>query len=134
MRPLLFAVVLGLMTPAAPLATASAAPDDQANANCFTSTQWHGWSASHDGDVLYLRVGLNDVYRLDLTPGTHLHRYGDEFLVNRARGSTWVCHPVDLDLTLNDQHGGIVRPIIATSLRKLTPQEVEALPPRERPS
>lgn len=130
MRPLLFAAVLALMAPAA-LATAA---DQASNDTCFTTTQWHGWSAPGDGDMLYLRVGLNDVYRADLTPGSHVHRYGDQFLVNRARGSTWVCHPVDLDLTLNDPHGGVVQPIIVTGLRKLTPAEVEAIPAHDRPS
>lgn len=130
MRPLLFAVLFGLLAPAA----ASAAPDGSAYQNCFASTQWRGWSASHDGDALYLRVGMNDVYEVGLTPGTHLRRFGDEFLVNQIRGSTQICSPIDLDLTLNDPHGGIVRALVATSLRKLTPAEVEALPHHDRPS
>lgn len=130
MRPLLFAVLLGLMAPAA----ASAAPDSRANQNCFASTQWRGWSAPGNSNVLLLRVGINDVYRVELTPGTRVYRAGDRFLVNQSRGSTWVCAPIDLDLTLNDPHGGIVQPLIATGLRRLTPAEVEAIPPHDRPS
>ncbi|HVV33415.1 MAG TPA: hypothetical protein VHC73_09330 [Vitreimonas sp.] len=130
MRPLLFAVLFGLLAPAAAHADANMA----ANRDCFSSTQWRGWSAPGDGDTLYLRVGLNDVYAVGLTPGTHLHRFGDQFLVNQIRGSTQICSPIDLDLTLNDPHGGIVRALVATSLRKLTPAEVEAIAPHDRPS
>ena len=127
MRPLLFAIVLGLMAPAA-----NAAPDSRPN-DCFALSQWRGWSAPGDGDVLYLRVGINDVYRVELTPGTHVHRYGDRFLVNQARGSDWVCHPIDLNLTLNDPYG-FHQPVIAQSLHKLTPAEVEAIPAHDRPN
>ena len=130
MRPLLFAVLIGLMAPA----VASAEPaSPSAYRDCFATTQWRGWSTSHDGDALYLRVGLNDVYRVGLTRGTHVHRYGDRFLVNQSRGSTWICSPVDLDLSLNDPHG-FREPLIATSLSKLTAAEIEALPRHERPS
>lgn len=129
MRSLLFAAVLGLMAPV----VASAAPDTQANRDCFTTTQWRGWSAPGSTNVLLLRVGINDVYRVELTPGTRVHKFSDRFLVNEARGSTWVCHPVDLDLSLNDPQG-FRPPLIATSLRHLTPQEVEAIPPHDRPS
>ena len=130
MRPLIFAAALFALTASA---TAVAQDAAQTNRDCFASTQWRGWSAPGDGDALYLAVGMNDVYRIDLTPGSHVHRQGDQFLVNRNSGSGWVCSAVDLNLTLNDPYGGVVRPIVARSIRKLTPSEVEALPTADRP-
>jgi hypothetical protein len=115
------------------VATAAGAAPDQARGNaCFASNTWQGWSAPGNGDVLYLRVGLRDIYRVELTPGTHVRRDGDRFLVNRVRGSNWICSPLDLDLTLSDHHG-FQEPLIARSLRKLTPAEVAAIPRKDLP-
>ena len=103
-----------------------------AGKSCFLSRDWRGWSAPGDGDVLLFRVGLNDIYRVELTPGSHVRKMGDRFLVVKMRGSSWVCSPLDLDLSLSDTHG-FREPLIARSLRKLTPQEVAAIPKKEMP-
>ena len=83
--------------------------------------------------MLYLRVGPRDIYRVDLTPGSHVQKFGDRFLVNRVRGSDWICSPLDLELTLSD-HNGYREPLIARSLRKLTAAEVAAIPRKDLPS
>jgi hypothetical protein len=114
------------------LATAAGAEPRSKSDPCFLSSAWRGWSAPGDGDVLYLRVHLHDIYRVDLTPGAHVRRYPDYFLVNRVRGSDWICSPLDLDLTLSD-HAGFQQPLIARSLRKLTPEEVAAIPRKDLP-
>ena len=114
------------------LTAAGAAPDRSAARTCFASNDWKGWSAPGDGDFLYLRVGLNDIFRVDLTPGTHARKDADRFLVNKVRGSNWICSPLDLDLTLSD-HNGFQEPLIARSLRKLTPAEVAAIPRKDLP-
>lgn len=111
---------------------ATAAPDRKAASACFASRDWQGWSAPGDGDFLYLRVGVRDIYRVDLTPGSHVHRDADRFLVNRVRGPDWICSPLDLDLTLSDRHG-FREPLIARALRKLTPAEVAAIPRKDLP-
>jgi hypothetical protein len=130
MRPFLFALMLGLMAPAA----ASAAPEPQGHAynSCFASNQWTGWSAPGNGDVLLLKVGLHDVYRVELSEGTRVYRDADRFLVNRLHGSNWICSPLDLNLTLSDRHG-FEEPLIARSLRRLSPEEISRIPPRDRP-
>jgi hypothetical protein len=115
-------------------AGAARAADEQTPARaCFASNTWQGWSAPGDSNVLYLRVGMHDIYRVELTAGTHVHRYADRFLVNRVRGSNWICSPLDLDLTLAD-HNGYREPLIARSLRKLTPAEVAAIPRKDLPA
>jgi hypothetical protein len=114
---------------ATPGAPAPAAPAK----SCFARTQWYGWTASPEGDALFLRIGINDVYRVDLTPGTRARKWADSFLVDRAFGaSAWVCSALDLNLEIAD-HAGSRQPLIAVALRKLTPAEVAAIPPRYRP-
>jgi hypothetical protein len=114
-----------------PAPVTAAAPDKPRN-DCFLTGSWQGWSAPGDGDVLYLRITMHDIYRVDLTPGSHVHRSPDRFLVNRVRGSNWICSAPDLDLTLSDAHG-IRQPLIARSLRKLTPEEIAAIPRKDLP-
>ena len=121
---------LGLLALAAPAARATDSPS--ANRTCFLSNDWHGWTAPADGDVLYLRVRINDVWRLDLTPGSHVRKYPDEFLVNRIRGSSWICSPLDLDLALAD-HNGMRKGVIVRAMRKLTPEEIAAIPKKDLP-
>lgn len=128
MRLLIAAVALSL-TAAAPV---SAEPAQAPSRDCFVTGNWHGWSAPGEGDVLYLRVGVRDYYRVDLTPGTHVRRSYDRFLVNNVRGSSWICSALDLNLTLADNYG-FRQPIIARELRKLTPEEVEAMPEGDLP-
>ncbi len=122
------AVVLAFLLPA----TASAAKTPDPARDCFISSAWRGWSAPRGADALYLRVHTNDIYRVDLTPGTRIHRYGGDYLVNQVRGSSWICSALDLDLALSN-YGGFPRPIVAANLRKLTPEEVAAIPREDLP-
>lgn len=116
---------------AAPLA-AHAADKPKPGQQCFLSRDWQGWSAPGNGDVLYLRVRAHEIWRVDLTPGSHARKDPDYFLVNQVRGSSWICSPLDLDLTLSDHHG-FRQGLIARSLRKLTPAEVAAIPKKDLP-
>jgi hypothetical protein len=107
-------------------------PPMASGSDCFSSTQWRGWSSPAD-DVIYLRVGSNDVWRVDLAPGSgrNLDRGGD-FLVSEVRGSNRICTANDLDLAIASTTG-FRTPLFPRSLRKLTPAEVAALPPGHRP-
>jgi hypothetical protein len=107
-------------------------PGKASGRDCFLSNNWRNWTVSPSGDTLYLRVNVNDVFQVDLTPHSNVRKYPGSFLVNRVRGSNWICSALDLDLTLSNSTG-MRQPIIARSLRRLTPQEVAALPRRLRP-
>jgi len=111
---------------------ANAAADPRSGHDCFRTNSWDGWSAPGAGDVLYLRVDRHDVFRVDLSPGTHVRKEPGRFLVNRVRGSNWICSPLDLDLTLSD-HSRFQEALIARSLRKLTPAEIAAIPRKDLP-
>jgi hypothetical protein len=118
---------------AALTATAAQAADKPtAGRDCFLSRNWEGWSAPGESDFILLRVGIHDVYRVDLTPGTRVRKDPDRFLVNELRGSSWICSPLDLDLQIADHHG-FREPLIARSIRRLTPAEIAAYPRKDLP-
>ena len=106
-------------------------PGMMATSDCFSSTQWRGWSSPTD-DVIYLRVGSNDIYRVDLLPGSGRIDRGGQFLISEVRGSNRICSANDLDLAIADSVG-FRTPLFPRTLRKLTPEEVAALPPAHRP-
>ena len=116
----------------AALTATAASADTHSDKSCFRGRDWQNWTAPGDGDVILLRVNLHDIYRIELTPGSHVRKDADRFLITKERGTDWICGPLDLDLQLSD-HSGFREPLIARSLRKLTPAEVAAIPPRDRP-
>jgi hypothetical protein len=124
----LFAAVLVLLLPVA----ANAAPAQAPARDCFLSSNWQGWSAPRDADVLYLRVRGDSIFRADLTPGTRVHRYGGDYLVNQVHGSSWICSALDLDLALTS-YSGFPRPIVVTNLRRLSAEETAAIPREDLP-
>jgi hypothetical protein len=134
MRRLPFAPLAALAALAAVSATPAAAEANPTTSHpsCFTSIMWNGWSTAPGGDALYLRINTRDIYRVELSPGTHAHRAPGEFLVNEVRGSNWICSAIDLDLAISDDHG-FRRSLIATSMRKLTPVEIAAIPRKDLP-
>jgi len=123
-------VVAAMATPL----TASAASDSalSPSRNCFISSQWHGWS-SPSRDVLLLRVNVRDIYRVQLTSGSHRLRSPDAFLVSRMRGSNMVCSAIDLDLAVSEPDDSFASPLIARTLTKLSPEEIAAIPKRSLP-
>jgi hypothetical protein len=114
------------------VATAAGAATTTDHQNCFLGRDWEAWTAPGDGDALIIRVHLHDYYKIELTKGSHVRKDPDRFLVNQQRGSSWICSPLDLDLQVAD-HVGFRQPLIAKSLRKLTPQEVAAIPKKDLP-
>src|SRR3954468_7203351 len=85
---------------------------------CFFSTAWQGWS-SPSPDVLYLKVNMHDVYKVDLVGGgSSSLKYPGYFLVNQMRGSNTICSALDLDLAVADSHG-FYQPLIARSIRPM---------------
>jgi hypothetical protein len=111
---------------------AQASDATQARTSCFLSTEWRGWK-SPSPNVIYLRVNVNDVYRLDLSSGSSQLLAPNVHLVNKLTGSPWVCSPLDMQLWVVDALGGFREPLIVKSITKLTPQEAAAIPGKYRP-
>ena len=130
MRTLSLALAAGLMLAGAAVQAEDSTPPVR---NCFSITDWHGWRASEqDKDVLYIKVRLHDVYKVTLTDAEPFLRAPDVHLVSKTWGPDTVCNPHDLDLKLADWHG-VATPLIVKDLKKLTPDEIAALPPGDKP-
>ena len=100
---------------------------------CFSIRDWNGWKASKsEQDVLYIKVRMHDVWRVQLTDKDSFLNAPDVHLVSVTRGPDMVCNPIDLDLKLADFHG-IQTPLIVKTLTKLTPDEAKALPKEDQP-
>ena len=118
------------------LAGATAQADDATPARpCFSIRGWQGWKASKtEKDVLYVKVRLHDVWRVQLTNEEPFLNAPAMHLVSITRGPDMVCNPHDLDLKLADNGpGGFATPLIVKDLKKLSPEEVKALPPEDQP-
>jgi hypothetical protein len=100
--------------------------------SCFLSRDWEGWK-SPSPNVIYLRIGVSQIYRLDLSAGSNQLQEGDVHLINKVRGSDWICSPLDLDLQLADDHGIFREPLFVKSITRLTPDQVAAIPRKDLP-
>lgn len=119
-------------------ATAASAAEGDAPAKavkparqCFYLSDWRGWSAPNK-DTLYLKVRNREVYRVDLAYGSNQLTWPGTHLVSIVRGPDSVCGPNDLDLRVGDGFGMPI-PIRAKAITKLTPEQIAALPKKERP-
>lgn len=98
---------------------------------CFSLSDWRGWSAP-DKNTLYMKVRGRDVYRVDLAFSTNQLTWPGTHLVSVVRGPDTICGPLDLDLRVGDGFGAPI-PIRAKTITKLTPEQVAALPKKDRP-
>jgi hypothetical protein len=112
-------------------AAATPATSSDPATDCFLDNQWHGWTAPSP-DVLYLGVNLHDVYKAQLSLGAPELQWPQMQVVSEIRGGYSICGPVDLELSVTDGHGYRKR-LIVTSLTKLSPAEVAAIPRKFRP-
>lgn len=115
-------------------APAFAATRGDPNTPCFFVTQWRGWK-SPAPDTLYLGINNHDIYEVKLSGGGSPQLgWPDMHLVSIDRGGSGsICNALDLDLKIADTNG-FAEPLIAKSLRKLSPAEVAAVPPKFRPN
>ena len=96
---------------------------------CFRAADISSWTAA-DSSTVNLRVSVNDYYRLKLLGSCPdvdwTQRIGIEH-----RGSSWICGGLDATLIVPGQIGPRRCPV--SSVHKLTPAEVAALPPKQKP-
>jgi len=111
---------------------AGAPPAPKPKPSCFWTSRIENFAA-HDDQTLYLRVGAHDVYQAKL--------FSDCFDISWvhhialvSRSSSLICEGpnLDVDVVIRDIAAGRQRCPI-TTIRRLTPDEVEALPKDARP-
>jgi len=128
-------ITSGLLAGALIAGTASAANAEATTrpvSKCFFTNAWHGWS-SPSANVIYLKVNMHDVYRVDLanSGSSSLKRPG-YFLVSQVRGTNTICSAIDLDIAVADGYG-YYQPLFPKAITRLTPEEIALIPPKYRP-
>jgi hypothetical protein len=108
-----------------------AAAEPEAQRHCFFSSQFENWKAA-DEKTIFIRVGVNRYFRLDLAGGCRSAAWPDSFLITKFRGSNTVCSAIDWDLKVSQPHG-IAEACIVSQMTELTPAEVDAIPKKAKP-
>lgn len=97
---------------------------------CFLSSDVNNFNAPDDHTV-YIRVGVSDVWRLDLMVDCLNLSFRQSLALESTPGNPWVCSP--LDATVITRETGMHMRCPVKALHKLTKDEIAALPKRDRP-
>jgi hypothetical protein len=100
---------------------------------CFELNQMQGWKAP-DNKTIFVRVNMNQYYRLDLSASCPMLTMPESHLITKARGSDLICSAIDWDLSVSEPPpGAIPEPCIVKQMTLLTPQEAAAIPRKFKP-
>lgn len=124
------AMVAGLALTAGASAMASdeaTAPDAPKKRACFYSEQINGWrdDPSTPDDVVYLDVGVHDIYRLDMMGPCFGIRDALSIGVETRGGGSSICDDFDITLITKGPMGP--ERCHVRKITKLTPEERKAL-------
>jgi hypothetical protein len=119
-----------LAQPAPSAKQSKAVPENQ----CFPITSFENWRAP-DNKTMYLRVNLNEYFRIDMEGECPELNYPDAHLITVWRGSSEVCGPLDWDLKVADGTGpgSFAVPCIVKGQTRLTAAEAAAIPKKFKP-
>ena len=124
-------LVLATASPLTPLAEPSAPPaPDAARQSCFYARNISNYTAASDR-VVYLRVGVGEIYRLDLMTDCPELSFRQDIGFERADRGSSICSAIDLTITYRQNGARRICPV--REMRKLGPEEIAALPKRDRP-
>lgn len=98
-----------------------------AGESCFRLSHLDNSRMAENNSVMYIRVYGNHYYRMDFSGACN--RSGNEPLILRPVNDDLICHAIDVTISVRGTREGC----IPTSLRRLTPDEVAAIPPRDKP-
>ena len=122
----MMACVLACTSPISALAQPVPKPANE----CFATSDISNFNAPDDHTV-YLRVGVRTVYKLELMTDCLDLTFRESLGIESRPASPWICSPLDATVVYGE-HGSRMRcPVSA--YHKLTPEEVAALPKRDRP-
>jgi hypothetical protein len=112
-------------------ATAGAQPAAQPRTQqCLYVHNINGFNAPND-HTIYVRSSVSDIWRLDLMTDCIGLSFKQGFRLRSAGGDPWICEPIQADVSIRDV--GMPQRCPVSGLHKLTPDEVAALPRRDRP-
>ena len=128
-RKFVIAALVGAAADAAP-GSSWAQPDHPTENACFARTLVESFSAPNDRTV-YLRVGVSDIYRLDLMKNCLNLSYRDSLGLEEQPATGFICSP--LEATVVYRVNGIRERCPVTAIHKLTKSEIAATPKRDLP-
>ena len=128
-RPLIVAL---LSTAVLTSVVRAQAPDTNRRGACFFSREFQQWRAP-DANTIFIRVGVNRFYRLDLAASCESLLFPNTHLVTVFHGSDAICVPIDWDLRVAQYPEGVSQQCIVKAMTPMTPAEVATIPPRFRP-
>ena len=99
---------------------------------CFRMSEMQGHTIA-DASTLYVGIGgSRDVYRVAMSGNCLAGKTSSDPLITRGfGGSDLICKPIDLDLSVGGPGG--VSHCIVSSITKLAPAELAALPKKLKP-
>ena len=122
-------VLFGLVAPAA---ADTAGSPGASGTQCFFIQNFESWKAA-DAKTIYIRVNLNQYYRLDLGSQCPALLWPDARLITNWRGSNSVCSALDWDLKVGQGIRGFAQPCIVKTMTKLDTAAAAAIPPKFKP-
>jgi hypothetical protein len=99
---------------------------------CFFVQNFQTWKAP-DPKTIYIRVGVNQFYRLDLAGSCYALTYPNSHLITQWRGPSTACNGVDWDLKVSQGFPSAPEACIVKSQTPLTPAQVAAIPRKFKP-
>lgn len=122
-----------LVLTAAILASLAGAAAAQPSQQCF-ATRDMGNHKIADDHTMYVRVRQHDIYRITVRGSCFAGALSTDPIITRSPpGSTNICKPIDLDLSIAHPGAGFPMQCIVDSIIKLTPAEIAALPKKALP-
>lgn len=116
----------GALAVTLPAATASVA--QPGGASCFRLSHLDSSRMAEGNRAMYMRVYGNQYYRMDFS-GVCNSSGNEPVVLHPFDNNDLICHAIDVNVTVRGTHEGC----IPTSIRRLTPDEVAAIPPKDRP-
>jgi hypothetical protein len=119
------AAAAGALAVTAPVASIA---QPSAGDACFRLSHLDNSRLADDHRALYLRVNGNRYFRMDFS-GSCNSSGNEPLVLHPFDNSDLICHAIDVNVSVRSTHEGC----IPTGLRRLTPDEVAQIPPKDRP-
>ncbi|RAK57005.1 DUF6491 family protein [Phenylobacterium deserti] len=123
--PFILAAALAAIAGSAAVAAPQSTPADVAAKparTCFFASNIDGYGSNRKGTV-DVRVGVRDVYRLQVSPGCSDISFPLSQIALVSKGGGSICDARDVEFVV--RAGAVPQRCIATSMRKLTPAEIK---------
>ncbi len=132
MKSIVAALALSAISFGSQTAAADTAPVPGTPPRCFFVQNFQNWKAP-DNKTMYIRVGVNQYYRLDMAGSCDALTYPNTHLITQWRGAPTACDGVDWDLQVSQGIPAAPQSCIVKSQTPLTPAQAAAIPKKFKP-